>query len=148
MCASFEMNEVRLRPGARVTGWRKPKRNVTAPWIGFARSEILDWWKRHGELVDVPAERFAERSNVSGELVWRDVPEGWVIRGVVDPENDELRIVTRPANAEEMLHFQHERMPVIEKPLFSAEMPATVGLPLFEVEPRKPQAKAVQEMLL
>lgn len=152
MCARLEMNEVVLRPGDFVSVWESAQQATRLRWTGFARSEILDWWQRHGgELVDVPARRFAERSDVSDDLVWNDLPSGKVVRGLVDHEGEEcvLRIVTRPATAPEMLHFQHLRAPLIEPPLYSAECPPTVGLPLFDETSRRRRAahEAVQELL-
>lgn len=89
-------------------------------WAGFARSEILPWWlQRGGELVDVPAEEFAERSDATGNLVWDAVPAGLVIRGLLDRQSSHelLKIVTRRATPAELEKFQHERMPLLEKPL-------------------------------
>lgn len=152
MCATFETSGVRRKPGSVVTAWRAEARTITLPWAGFARQEILEWWLRRGyELVDVPADRFAVRSDVSEELVWSEVPAGCVLRAIVDRESGELRLVTRAAKPEELLHFQHERMPTVERALFSSERPPAVGLPLFEVSRRSRRvhhAEAVQEMLL
>lgn len=86
-------------------------------WAGFARSEILEWWKkRGGEEVDVPAEAFAERSRETGRLVWEDLPAGLVLRGVVI--EDQARIVTRAASAEERQRFGHDRLPLLGPALY------------------------------
>lgn len=74
-------------------------------------------------LVDVPADRFAERSRREGRLVWGDMPEGMVIRGLKDMTGQvpQILIVTRQASFKEQAQFGHERMPLLEAPLFSAE---------------------------
>ncbi|MEA3209343.1 MAG: hypothetical protein QOE70_2400 [Chthoniobacter sp.] len=94
-------------------------------WAGFARRESLGWWKRKGvELVDVPAHRFAERSDRSRQLTWDDVPAGLVVRGLVDESSGKplLKIVTRASTVEELQRYEHDRMPLLEPPLFSAEV--------------------------
>ena len=75
-------------------------------------------------MVDVPAERFAERSDRDGQLRWDDVLRGYVVRGLIDPNDGKplLKIVTRASTAEELARFEHPRMPLIEPPLFSAEL--------------------------
>ncbi len=124
MCAAFELNSRMLRPGKVVAVWRAPDVEGEFVWAGFARSESLAWWKQKGgELVDVPAERFAERSERDRKLRWDDVPEGLVLRGLIDPHDGAplLKIVTRAATPEEYSHFEHPRMPVVERPIFRAD---------------------------
>lgn len=120
MCARFEQAGVIHKPGDEV-------RAITAsgplllPWAGFARGEILGWWRRQGgELVDVPADRFAERADDDGSLVWDEVPRGFVIRALRDPRGKLplLKVVTRQATAIELARFRHARMPLLEPPLF------------------------------
>jgi hypothetical protein len=100
----------------------RAKEGVVRPvWAGFARSEILGWWQhRGGELLDIPAERFAERSDQTRRLVWDDVPEGLVLRGVMERGEGSplLRIVTRAATGAEVMRFQHPRMPLLERPFY------------------------------
>jgi len=71
-------------------------------------------------MLDIPAERFAERSDMTGRLVWESLPGNLVIRGLLDIRggNPLLKIVTRAAYAEELERFQHPRMPLLEEPLF------------------------------
>ena len=117
-------------------------------WAGFARSEILPWWiQRGGELVDVPAEEFAERSDASGELIWDTVPEGLVIRGLIDRQTSHelLKIVTRGATPGELEKFQHARMPLLEKPLHPPSGLAPQVAPVSSEASKKPPA-LVQEM--
>lgn len=116
-----------------------PSGPVRRIWAGFARSEILPWWlQRGGELVDVPAEEFAERSDASGELVWDAVPEGLVIRGLLDRQTSHelLKIVTRSSTAAELEKFQHERMPLLEPPLHPCptDLPPPPAPPLASKE--------------
>ncbi len=74
-------------------------------------------------MVDVPAARFAERSERDRQLRWDDVACGSVVRGLIDPNAGKplLKIVTRASTPEELVRFEHPRMPLIELPLFSAE---------------------------
>ena len=97
----------------------------SAVWGGFARSEILSWWMGKGfKPVDVPAERFAERSRRDGRLHWSDMPPGLVIRGLWDSSGSapQVWIVTRQATPVEVEVFGHDRMPLLESPLFSADL--------------------------
>jgi len=122
MCAAFELNSRVIRPGKQVGVWREARAEQLV-WAGFARRETLGWWKKQGgELVDVPADRFAERSNRDRQLRWDDLPPGFVVRGLVAALNGTLllKVVTRASTEEELSRFEHPRMPVIEAPLFSA----------------------------
>ena len=76
--------------------------------------------------MDVPAQRFAERSDRDRQLRWDVVPPGLIVRGLVAPNDGKplLKIVTRASTPEELLRFEHPRMPLLEAPLFSAEIPA------------------------
>jgi hypothetical protein len=71
----------------------------------------------------VPAEKFAERSDRTGQFTWESVPSGHVIRGLVemDVASPVLKIVTRHATADELARYEHDRVPLIEPPLFSAQ---------------------------
>lgn len=126
MCAAFEIHGKIFRPGkplAIVGGGGK----LRAPWAGFARDEIRAWWKRKGWTeVDVPATRFAERSDRSGRLLWEEIPDGMVLRGLCEERNRKwiLRLVTRAASAAESCRFEHDRMPVLEPPLFTVRIEA------------------------
>jgi hypothetical protein len=123
MCAAFELNSRVLRPGRLVRVWRE-RQPATLVWAGFARRESVGWWREKGaDLVDIPAERFAERSDRDRQLRWDAVPAGLVIRGLVDPHEGQplLKVVTRASTEEELARFHHERMPLLEAPLFSAE---------------------------
>ena len=123
MPAAFEVNGQIIRPGRVVGFWGKDGEDQLV-WAGFARSEILPWWKKKGgELVDIPAERFAERSDLDRQIRWQDLAPGQVIRGIIDPNDGKpvLKAVTRAATQEEQIKFQHPRMPLVELPLFSAK---------------------------
>jgi hypothetical protein len=118
MCAAFEVQGKKRRPGMVLGGWSETG-PVYGVWAGFARQETLGWWRRQGgRLVDVPADRFAERSDADRRLIWADVPGGRVLRAWMPSSAPGaavlLKIVTRPASAAELAHFGHDRMPVIE----------------------------------
>jgi hypothetical protein len=120
MCAVFERNGMAYRPGRPIRAL-KAEGVVEHVWAGFARSEILAWWrKKGGVLVDIPADRFAERSNLTHKLLWSDMPDGLVIRGLVDVQGKEplIKVVTRASSREEEARLQHPRMPLLEAPLF------------------------------
>ncbi len=122
MCARFELNDTRLTPGRPVGVWIGPGRVGRLVWAGFARRESLAWWKRRGgELVDIPATRYAERSRKTGELVWAAMPDGQVIRGLVDPNDGTplVKVVTRACDAGEVEFFGHDRICLTEAPNFS-----------------------------
>ncbi len=124
MCAALELSDTHLRPGKIVPAWGRLG-VVRLVWAGFARSESLGWWKRQGgELLDVPAHRFAERSDRDRQLRWDALPAGLVVRGLLDPHDGQplLKIVTRASTAEELARFEHPRMPLLEAPLFSSEI--------------------------
>jgi len=121
MCATFQLRGKTYKPGSEVTGSGE-RGIVRHAWAGFARSEILSWWQKKGAvLIDIPAERFAERSEVTGKLVWDEVAEGFVIRGLVDIQTTQplIKVVTRASSPEEVDHFQHPRMPLLEVPRFA-----------------------------
>ena len=132
MCARFEINHTAVRRGMRVPVLRG-RGAETVRWTGFARAERLDWWKRRGAtLVEIPAERFAECSIVSEDLVWQDLQPDEAILGIIVEVggNRTLRVVTRSATAEELLHFQSFRMPVVRHEEYT-----DVPLPEMMVQP-------------
>jgi len=106
--------------------WREGRKQGEFVWAGFARKETIGWWrKKGGEYVEVPAERFAERSDRDRQLRWDNIPPGFVVRGLMDPNDGQplLKVVTRAATPEELARFEHARMPLLESPLYSAELP-------------------------
>jgi len=120
MCAVFQSNNQISKPGSKVAGC-SPTGIVRHVWAGFARNEILDWWlSKGGVLLDLYAERFAERSEKSRRLIWDDVPRGFVLRGLLDIQSGSplIKIVTRSSSPEELLQFEHPRMPLLDTPLF------------------------------
>jgi len=121
MCATFQFRGKTYKPGSEVAGSGE-RGIVRHAWAGFARSEILSWWQKRGAvLIDIPADRFAERSEVTGKLSWDDVAEGFVIRGLVDIQTAQphIKVVTRASSPEEIDRFQHPRMPLLEVPQFA-----------------------------
>jgi hypothetical protein len=122
MCDALAIHGRILRPGKPVGFWRGGASDQLV-WAGFARIEILPWWIARGaECVDVPAERFAKRSDFDRQWRWEDMPRGQILRGLIDPNQGRpvLRIVNRPSLPDEIARFQQPRMPVVEAPLFSA----------------------------
>ncbi|MFM8764377.1 MAG: hypothetical protein ACKOEZ_06035 [Spartobacteria bacterium] len=107
---------------------------VSAVWAGFARSEILDWWKKQGaEEVELTATSFAERSEKTRQLVWDDVPEGQVISALLDHRENPalLKVVTRPSSEDEQARFEHPRLPLLQKRKFEPVPPAEDEPDLF-----------------
>jgi len=146
VCALFKVQGQTFRPGREVPAVG-PEGPIHRIWAGFARSEILNWWiQRGGILLDIPAGEFAERSEHTGELVWDTVPEGLVVRAILDRQtaHELVKIVTREATPRELEKFQHNRIPVLEKPLYS---PAEVVLPKPTLPAKPPAGGLVQEML-
>ncbi len=138
MCAVYELNSRIIRPGRRIPAWREGQAGHFV-WAGFARRETLGWWKKQGaELVDVPAQRFAERSQRDHQLRWDDVPPGLVIRALIVEQTRTplLKVVTRASSEEELSRFEHPRMPLLEAPIFSAAI----------IEPEPAPDSAQQEL--
>ena len=90
--------------------------------------------------MELPIDRFAERSDLSRKLVWDDVKDGLFLRGLIhklsseDPANPPgkpilslVKIITRAATDEEIQHFQHPRMPLIGAPLFGSATDAMMN---------------------
>lgn len=118
--------------------WRGATKAQERVWSGFARVESLAWWlAKGGELVDIPALRFAERSRRSGLLVWDAMPPGQVIRGLALEENGKphLKVVTRESSDAELARYEHDRMPLLEAPLFQGDMVS--GLPRMPFRPQQ-----------
>jgi len=134
MCAVFQYKKKIFKPGKEIAA-NAETGIVVHPWIGFARAEILDWWQRKGGLLlDIYADRFAERSDQTGNLIWDAVPHEFVIRGILDRQTGKpvVKIVTRESSREELERFQHPRMPLLEKPLFA---PVDLSIVQEESEP-------------
>ncbi len=124
MCARLELNDTCYQSGQSVAVWLEEGHAAWLTWAGSVRRESLDRWLAMGaQLVDIPAQKFAERSNRTHGLLWESIPLGMVVRGIVDSMSGKpiLKVVTRAATPEEAARFQHPRMPVIEPPRVSAE---------------------------
>jgi hypothetical protein len=133
MCSVFKNKNLVLKPGRLLQG-ATLRGQVSGVWAGFARSEILDWWKTRGaEAVELTATSFAERSGETGRLVWENIPEGHVISALLDHRENPalLKVVTRPANAEEQAKFQHPRLPLLRKREFEVVLPGEEEPDLF-----------------
>lgn len=133
MCSVFKNKNLVLKPGRLLKGATQ-RGAVSAVWTGFARSEILDWWKHQGaEEVELTATSFAERSEKTRQLVWDDVPEGQVICALLDNRENpaQLKVVTRPANEAELTHFEHPRLPLLQKRKFEPVPPSEEEHDLF-----------------
>jgi len=132
MCAVFEFKKQIFKPGREIVAVA-PSGVVNHVWAGFARAEILDWWQRKGGvLLDIYADRFAERSDKTSRLIWDAVPQPFVIRGLLDLQTGQplIKIVTRESNPEDLERFQHPRMPLLEPPLYG-----TVAIDFGDPEP-------------
>ena len=130
MCAILRNGTRTLKPGTSIAA---STRNglVKAVWAGFARSEILGWWKLQGaEEVDVPATEFAERSDVTGKLQWEFVPPHYVVGALLDHRTNIplLKILTRSSTEAELQQYEHPRMPLLVSRRFAP-------LPVEDPEP-------------
>jgi hypothetical protein len=133
MCSVFKNKNLVLKPG-RVLKGASTKGQVSGVWAGFARSEILDWWHRQGaEEVELTATSFAERSSKTGQLVWEDVPENYIISAILDHRQSPalIKVVTRAANSDELSKFEHPRLPLLRKRKFAAILPGEEEPELF-----------------
>ena len=133
MCSVFKNKNLVLKPG-RLLKAASERGPVSAVWAGFARSEILDWWKKQGaEEVELTATSFAERSEKTRQLVWDDLPEGQVISALLDHRENPalLKVVTRPANEDELARIEHPRLPLLQKRKFEPVPPAEEEPDLF-----------------
>lgn len=133
MCSVFKNRNLVLKPG-RLLKASSERGPVSAVWGGFARSEILDWWKQQGaEEVELTATSFAERSEKTNQLVWDDVPGGQIISALLDHRQNPalLKVVTRPATETELARFQHPRLPLLQKRKFPPVPPAEEEPDLF-----------------
>lgn len=130
MCSIFQFQNHTFRPGRKVPA--RSKQGVTRHvWAGFARNESLDWWlQKGGELLDLPIHRFAERSDQTGQLVWDDVPDHLVLRGLLDLQSGQqlVKVVTRASSQQEIQRFQHSRMPLLADPLFGYMSEELMGI--------------------
>jgi len=116
MCAAIEFSTRVVRLGRRIA-FRHAAGEAELPWMGFAREEVLGWWRLRGaELVDLPADRFAQRSEFDRQIRWTDLTVGQVIRALLDltPEEPVIRVLTRPSTPEEHKRLQVTRMPVTD----------------------------------
>lgn len=138
MCSVFKNKNLVLKPG-RILKGATARGPVSAIWAGFARSEILDWWKKQGaEVVELAATSFAERSAIDGQLVWGIVPEDEVIVAILDKREKPplLKVVTRAADDDEQATFHHPRMPLLQKRRFQAVPPGEEEPDLFSLQGR------------
>ena len=129
MCAVFQFQNKIFKSGGMITA-RSQRGVVNHVWAGFARHEILDWWRNQGAmLLDIHARSFAERSDQTRRLIWDLVPENRVIRGVlhIQSPNFLIKIVTRAATSLEVERFHHPRMPLLAEPLFGVNPPEVEG---------------------
>jgi hypothetical protein len=120
MCATFELKNKVFKPGREVIV-RSINGIACHVWAGFARNESLGWWIRQGGvLLDIPADRFAERSDLTRKLLWDEVPADRVVRGVMDLRSSHplVKVVTRASSEEEWQRFEHPRMPLLERALY------------------------------
>ncbi|MDX6765190.1 MAG: hypothetical protein SFU85_00200 [Candidatus Methylacidiphilales bacterium] len=140
MCIAFQFKGQTFKPARpiRVVADGRPKDHV---WAGCARGEILEWWKKRGALLaDLHAEKFAERSSRDGRIVWGEVPAGTVLRALIDPSKgpgkELIKVVTRAATPEEAAHFGHDRLPLIESPLYPGVIPEAGPEPPVQLQGR------------
>src|SRR5687767_6176299 len=75
MCACLELNDSQVLPGKAVAVWLEEGHSAWLAWAGFSRAEnLLRWLGMGGQLVDIPATRFAIRSGTTRVIAWEEVP--------------------------------------------------------------------------
>ena len=91
---------------------------------GPARDESRNYWiRREGaEPVFVPdVSKFGEKSKVTGEQNWEEVPEGSLLEGLLLPtppgkDYRLLKVVTQPATQGQATRLGNDRAPIVHSP--------------------------------
>ena len=67
MCATFQFKKQVIKPEKNVVAAAESGL-VQHVWAEFARAQVMDWWRsKEGVLLDIYADRFAERSDSNGK---------------------------------------------------------------------------------
>jgi len=134
MCNRYVQRDREVVPGKRcIVKMRGPQGEYElefdeAVFSGCAKSESRNYWiKREGaEDVLVPdISRFGEKHQETGVQSWEPVPIGTAMEGLLLPqppgkEYRLLKIVTKPATAEETERWGNDRAPVLQIPANAA----------------------------
>ena len=130
MCNRYVQRDREVLPGKRcIVKMRGPQGQYEmemdqAVFSGCAKSESRNYWiKREGaEDVLVPdISRFGEKNAETGAQGWELVPPGTAMEGLLLPQPPGkdyrlLKIVTKPATAEELARWGNDRAPVLQIP--------------------------------
>lgn len=118
MCSRLQFKEHVVSIGQKIPVNSAIRLNGTGTWKGFIRSDADEktkgFWKHNGfnAKLDVPADRFAERSRKTRDNVFEDVPQGNVVYAIGNRQTGHVNVLTRKATKEEAEKFGHDRIPV------------------------------------
>ena len=65
--------------------------------------------------AEIPAHRFAERSDRTRQLIWAPLPPRTAVQALLLINSGLIKILTRAAVPDEYARFEHPRMPVLEE---------------------------------
>lgn len=130
MCNRVVQNEVIVKPGEKLKVlMRGPQGKYELPFDeatfgGPARQEKKYYWIKveQAEEVIIPnVTRFGEKNKTSGEQGWEDVPPGSSLEGLLLPQPPGknyrlLKVVTKPATADQLKRLGNDRAPVVLPP--------------------------------
>ena len=127
MCNRVVQKNKPIKPGERVTVlMRGPQGEFELPFTeavfgGPAKSESRGYWiqRENAENVIVPdVTGFGEKNKTTGEQGWENLPPGSALEGLLLPQPPGkdyrlLKVVTRPATAEQIARLGNDRAPVV-----------------------------------
>lgn len=149
MCNRFVQKGREVRPQQNATVLMKGPGGFfelpfEAVFGGPARNESRNYWiRREGaEPVIVPdIDRFGEKSKVTGQQNWEDVPAGSALEGLLLPtppgkDYRLLKVVTQPASPGQLARLGNDRAPILRLPP-GASAPRKDPAPRPETRPAK-----------
>ena len=127
MCNRFVQDGVEVKPGKRARvlmrgpGGEFEIEFTGAVFGGPAKKESRGYWikREGGEEVRVPnVQKFGERHQVTDEQGWENLPPGSSLEGMLLPQPPGkdyrlLKIVTQPANDDQIERLGNDRAPVV-----------------------------------
>lgn len=125
MCNRIIQKTVVISPGGRMTvtvliegpGGLREESWTEMVFTGCATEEKLRWWKRQGDEVVIPAEKYGEKNKRTGEQGYGIVLEGMGIKAIVLRKEEgkdyrQWKVVTCDGGEEAERIFGNDRVPV------------------------------------